>query len=270
MDTNYHSIYNIIPYRDANYTLFTNDLISIIKKCIELGLNILNNDTSDYRILYPPYVEFISLIKIDITLQNISPIVTDSYGELVPYIFHSVELLKNDFPDYNEPGNRTTHGEILNIEGEEDYNIEYYNNIYRINILTNHILLSNILYILQCLVIEANSKMYELCSDQNNKKDLQILKLEDDLLMVELRNEENNKKKDAIIQKLEDELKLVKNTNRLNIEKIHIISNNLERIKNSIGQSLSPYSKIKYTKKCLKYYLKSFYLDIENSLKKKN
>jgi hypothetical protein len=159
MNNNYFSIYkDNSPYNQPDKENFVdiNMWISNIKKCIDLGLEILNNPKFIFH-NYIPYLEYINSIKQN--KNNKSYIINElfTHNNLIPYISNSIDLLKNDFPDYNDQ-EQLKQGEILPLENEDNSynNIEYYENIYRINILTNHILLTNILYILQCKIEEIN------------------------------------------------------------------------------------------------------------------
>jgi hypothetical protein len=152
MNNNYFSIYeNDNPFYESDKDNFGNiDMwITNIKQCIDLGLKILNNPNFKYN-KYIPYLEYINAIKQN--KDNKSYIINELliHNYLIPYISNSIDLLKNDFPDYNDQ-KQLKQGEILPLENEDNSynNIEYYENIYRINVLTNHILLTNILYILQ-------------------------------------------------------------------------------------------------------------------------
>jgi len=285
MNNNYFSIYkDNSPYNQPDKENFVdiNMWISNIKKCIDLGLEILNNPKFIFH-NYIPYLEYINSIKQN--KNNKSYIINElfTHNNLIPYISNSIDLLKNDFPDYNDQ-EQLKQGEILPLENEDNSynNIEYYENIYRINILTNHILLTNILYILQCKIEEINIMEN---STKLNMKDEYIKKLELKNLLLR----QNNSKSLEQIDKLTKNIKTTRQSLRNNLSPYGNQSSSLDQLSKSNYKQFTHIEqhtrlqdkkkserevdhsddrhRIKYIKKCLKYYLKSFYLDIENSLK---
>jgi hypothetical protein len=213
--TKYTSIYDV---RDIvqNFNNIDN-LIHNIKVCITRGLSILNDYRHDQD-LYNNYSRLINRIKnTDHSYLNLfnEPHFTQT---LVDQFTQSIGLLHDDFNYNNTPGNIP-----YTMGSNHDYGkTELSDNINRIRILTNQILLTNILYLL------------------GHKKSTRA-----EILIRQLRIENN-----------------------LNTDEIQRLNNNLLVTRQGYTGAIHPNLKYikenNYNMKFLKYYLKTFYLNLEN------
>jgi hypothetical protein len=236
----YTSIFNINLHEEKtkfdienNFDTFILNINLLIQSCINYGLTILqkqyNVDVTIYNFndVYSNYKDALTNVRNMLSEINDYIISNKSIDQdIVNYINESKILLDVDFEDYNKL-------QVIIYESEDKKpninNIEYYEFQYRIKILTNNIILNNILYILQQIQFSDNKITIEGLKSNNQNLISELKTLKDEYDKSEL------------------------NYNTLTTS----IKDNLFKNK---------YIKKKdYNIKFIKYYLKTFYLNLENN-----
>jgi hypothetical protein len=260
----YTSIYNV----DDEPKKFENihNIIHNIKICINRGLHILRTPKDDFE-KYVPYKQLIREIR---DLDNWKILDVVNFGnELKQQLIGSIKSILYLFSDYN-----IRPSDLYKTNGSNnDYNKkEYYDNIYRINVLTNQILLTNILFLLEHkltsiredIQFDMANEIYELKlkNEEYDEKsnDLELLNSAYDynIAQLTLENEE-----------YDEQIKQLKLENNKHIEEIRRLNMNLMTIRTGYNTALriKNIKENNYNIKFLKYYLKTLYHYLEQQKK---